>query len=201
MREKFVLAYFRYLNDIEYKSSMIECGLSAMMEDFDSENIILLSGADSESDQVVVETFLQASKELGIFIPEESENEEWIAEMSVRYLLSDSSPLIFDQNSQFYRNILVGYSRLKMLSNTERFIELLGRLVKSDAHINDYEVWLNHLNIECKFLQEQTAVTQFEKKLIFDITDVITGFSYGAIEDTHYKLSYDIAQRALQETN
>lgn len=201
MKEQFEQAYFRYLNDLAYKSAMIECGVSAMLQGFETENVVLLSGADSEREFEVVELFIGAAKELAISLPNESEKDEWKAEKSVRYLLSDSSPSHLDIDSQFYRNLLVGYSKLKEHPEIVEYVKLLQKFVIKNSHIEDYENWLNDLNSECKKLQQHNEVSHIEKKLIFDITDVISGVSYGGVDNSIYQMSFEVAIDALRITH
>ncbi len=142
MQADFELTYFLYLNELDYKDAMIECGVSSLINGIDSENIVLLAGSSSESDQTVAETFISAASEIGLHLPVKSESEEWSAQFSVRYLLSGMKLPSFDMNRQFKRNLNLLFFKLqrKSLSDTSisLFVNLLKKFVSDSSYISDY---------------------------------------------------------------
>ncbi len=200
MKDQFELAYYRYLNDRDFKVAIIECGLSAVISGFETESVVLLSAAEAETDHDIVDMFLLACLEVGIDLPVKSKSEEWVAEISVRYLIAGIAPFKLNRDTQFYKNILVGYSGLKEADSAKRFVELLGELVKSNSHINNYQVWLECLEVERTNLQKLNDLPTVEKEVINDITDLIISYSYGAIEEHHYQKSFEIAVRSLNDS-
>ena len=194
--QNYKLAYCLYLTDHEYRDSMIKCGLDSMMANFDSENIVLLACASTESDLELVNTFVKAAHELGIELPEKDTSDLWLAETTIE--LKESNVDLPDQDIQkhFKRNLLVAYTELDKLTSVEpylaKFTSEFGKFVGVTGVIDKYEDWRVGLGDLLQPIESSMHI-----KVVEEIVGLINWVSYGATTKEHLMESHRIALELL----
>ena len=78
LHSDFEYSYYLYLLRESFRSSMIDCGVNALLKGIDGQNLALLASADYDDDKTLLETFKKASKEFGIKLPNKDEEDYWL---------------------------------------------------------------------------------------------------------------------------
>lgn len=196
--QNYKLAYIYYLLDYDFRDLMLKCGEHSMMTGAESENVILLACASSDSDSELVNTFTKAAKEIGLDLPNRENSILWLAETVVELTESGVEVPNQDLNENFKRNLLVAYTKLATLTlgepSLEEFCFEFGKLVEITGLIDNYEDWRVGLNKLC----ESVESSKF-KKVAERIVGLVNWVSYGATTKEHLLESHRIALSLLKE--
>ena len=181
-----------YLTDHNSRELMVKCGLDALMNGNDSENIVLLSCASNDSDLDLVSTFISAASELNIQIPKNDENDLWVAKTYIELTENKYELPLVEIRVLFGRNLLVIFSELNKISELDQevsqFNHEFGKFIGASGQINDYLEWLNRLI----HLSEAVSDELFSK-LTKDCAGLIDCVSYGATTQDDIDESYKVA--------
>lgn len=197
MKSNFEDVFYLYLIDNEYRQNMIDCGIDLMMKGDMSEGVMLLASAVSETDYEIVKLFINVANEIGVELPEEAKYREWISRYSIKALMLGKNIPDFCIEKQFQRNLLFVYLELikykKENSAINSFLLAFHKQVEDDQIINNYETWLNELSV----IKNTIYIEEIEPvigKSIIRLIDLIHGYSYSAIIESHYDESFEIAK-------
>jgi hypothetical protein len=181
-----------YLTDHLFRDAMLKNGLDALLAGYDSENIVLLSCASTESDSDLVETFISAAYELNIKLPGSDENGLWVADTYLELLeLGVELPPI-DVQTEFMRYLLVIYNELAKIAKYDQSLHKFnfefGKFLEVTGYMNEYVDWIDFL-FKLTSEIENSKYRQFANESSTLITDV----AYGATTHAHVLGAHEIA--------
>jgi hypothetical protein len=192
MFQDFKYSYYMYLTDHLFRESMLKNGLDALTAGNDSENIVLLSCASSESDSELISTFISAAYELGVELPKTDEYGIWVADSYFDLVEAGIELPAVDIQVEFKRYLLVIHNEIAKIAKYDqslhRYNVEFGKFLEVTGFINNYQDWLDELCDLAKGIENRMY-----REFSIDSSNIILDVSYGATTRGDVSESHRIA--------
>lgn len=193
--DAFEYAWYCSLNDLESRAAMVECGVRALQAGLDDPDIRELAGADALGSNELLALFFRAAAAVGVSLPDANRARTWCARLANKLDSDGRHRTSRTAHERTHDNLWLLYEELRNTATCESsatmrvFVEHLGHY--TSGTIDNYQTWLDRLCAH-RALALNSRIDELTKAKIDGVTDLVSGFSYGAVTEEDARKSLEI---------